>query len=113
MSVAVVPGRRWPRRTQSGPLAGLRVTLPGVRDEPRLALLEPELDLSRGAVAVLRQLQVHDLAVRVLIVGAALLLAPQEEDEVGVLLDRARFAQVRQPRFLRLPHLRLAAELAQ
>ena len=43
----------------------------------------------------------------------ALLLAPQEQDEVRVLLDRARLAQVRQPRLLRLAHLRLAAELAE
>jgi hypothetical protein len=39
---------------------------------------------------------------------AAFLLAPQEQDEVGVLLDGAGLAEVRQARLLRLAHLGLA-----
>ena len=50
-------------------LAGLGVALAGVGDEPRLPLLEPELDLAGRAVAVLGELEVDDLAVRVLLLA--------------------------------------------
>ncbi len=90
-------------------LADLCESLAGVGDEPGLALLEPELDLAGRAVAVLGQLEVDDLAVGVLILRpGTLLVTPQEEDEVGVLLDRPGLAEVGQARLLRLAHLGLA-----
>src|SRR4029078_5070664 len=61
---------------------------PRVRHEPRRALLEPELDLSGRAVSVLREFEVHDLAVGLLIVGAPLLVAPEEADQIRGLFDR-------------------------
>src|SRR5665811_2490872 len=73
----------------SRPLDRLGVALGGVADEAGLGLAEPELDLAGGAVAVLGQAQVDDLAVLVVALGGLLLLAPQEQDQVRVLLDGA------------------------
>src|SRR5690349_16396913 len=88
----------------------LGVALARIALEPGLALAEPELDVAGGAVAVLGELEVDDLAVEVarLLARPLLLLAVEEEHEVRVLLDGARLAQVRQSRLLRLAHLRLA-----
>jgi hypothetical protein len=61
-----------------------------------------------GPVAVLGELEVDDLAVLLLVVLTTFLVAPQEHHEVGVLLDRARLAKVRQAWLLGLAHLRLA-----
>src|SRR4051812_6861810 len=83
-------------------------TLAGIVHETRLRLLEPHVDLAGRPVAMLRELELDDLAVGRLVVSAALLLAPQEHHEVRILLDRAGFSQVREPRLLRLPHLGLA-----
>src|SRR5688500_17626850 len=79
----------------SGVAAGI-ASLLGVGDEARLALAEPQLRLAGWAVAVLGQPEVDHLAlgVRPCFLGGSLLLAPQEHDQVRVLLDRARFAQV-------------------
>ena len=57
-------------------LVHLREAFAGIRDEPGLALLEPELDLAGRAVSVLRELQVDDLPLGVLVFGAAALLVP-------------------------------------
>src|SRR5450755_657999 len=80
-----------------------RVALAGVAHEACLGLLEPELDLARGPVAVLGQLEVDHLAIGFLLLAGSFLLAPQEHHEVGVLLDRARLTQVRQTWLARLP----------
>src|SRR5664279_1621508 len=74
----------------------LGIALAGVVHEAGLGLLEPQLDLAGWPVAMLGQLQVDDLAIRVLVLAGAFLLAPQEHDQVGVLLDRPGLAQVRQ-----------------
>src|ERR1035437_6103090 len=88
---AVYPA--WPHAPRppahSSGLHGLGVACGGVAGEARLALAEPELDLAGGAVAVLGQAQVDDLAVRALVFAGLLLLAPEEEDQVRVLLDGA------------------------
>src|SRR5688572_9917360 len=47
-------------------LPDLGEPLPGVAHEPRLALLEPQLDLAGGPVAVLGELEIDDLAVGLL-----------------------------------------------
>src|SRR4051812_48078569 len=99
------PSRVTPR------LPCLRITVGGIADEACLSLLEPELDLAGRTVAVLGELQVDDLALLLLVVLTAFLVAPQEHDEVGVLLDRARLPEVRQPGLLRLAHLGLARQL--
>jgi hypothetical protein len=70
-------------------------------------------DAARRAVAVLGQLGVDDLALALGSVRGPLLLAVEEHHEVGVLLDRARLAEVRQARLVLVAHLRLPAQLAQ
>src|SRR6185369_7548320 len=86
----------------------LRVPLTCVALEARLALAEPELDVAGGTVAMFGELDVDHLAIHVDVLARLLLLPPQEHDEVGVLLDCAGLAQVRQAGLLRLAHLRLA-----
>src|SRR3954471_21843835 len=89
------------------PRLGFGVAFACIADKPRLALLEPQLDLACRAVAVLRETEVDDLTLLLLIVGAALLFAPQEHHEVRILFDGARLTEVGQPRLLRLAHLGL------
>jgi hypothetical protein len=41
-----------------------------------------------GPFRCFAEFEVHDLAVGLLIVGAPLLVAPEEADQIGVLFDR-------------------------
>ena len=61
----LLPGRDGVR-----PSADVGEALPGVVHEARLRLLEPQVDLAGGAVAVLRELELHDLAVGDLVVAS-------------------------------------------
>src|SRR4029078_775993 len=76
-----------------------------------------EMDDSGGAVALLGDDQLGDVdLVGVLlgpagVVGVVVVLAVEEHDHVGVLLDGARFAQVAHPRPVALALLAGAVEL--
>src|SRR5918994_1341907 len=59
--------------------AGLREPFAGVGNESRLALLEPQLEIAGGPVAVLGELHIDDLAVGVLVLRGAILLAVEEQ----------------------------------
>src|SRR5206468_11862156 len=102
-----------PRSARRESSAGLRVALTGVADEPGLALLEPEVHLAGGPVAVLRELELHDLAVLLGVLPRSLLVAPEEQHQVGVLLDRTGLAQVGEAGLLALAHLWLAGQVGQ
>src|SRR3954470_11579394 len=88
------------------------LTFVRVRNEPRLLLPEVELRLAGWAVSMLGQAKVDEFAFRIL-VFAALLLTPQEHHEVRVLLEGARFSEIRQPRLALLAHLRLPGQLGE
>ena len=63
--------------------------------EPRQVLEEGQLDGVGRPVAVLGDDQLGDAR---LVVGVVVLGAMKKQDDVGILLDRARFAQVGHPR---------------
>ena len=65
--------------------------------EPRVLFDERELDDTGGAVALLADDDLRDpfgRLVRLAVVVAVLLLAEDEEDDVGILLERARLAKI-------------------
>src|SRR5581483_8455668 len=93
-------------RSTASELPGVGVVL-----EARVLAEESELHRADGPVSLLADDDLGDaLLRRVRIVD---LVAVDEEDEVGVLLDRARLAQVRHHRALVRPLLEPAVELRQ
>src|SRR4051812_14529665 len=103
---------RKPEPSQCGQASTALVVVVGdVGHEARVVLLERQLDGPEPAVAVLGDDQVRDpLALGLLVV---VLVAVDEHHQVGVLLDRARLAQVAQHRALVGPLLDAAVELRQ
>src|SRR5688572_28072100 len=79
--------------------------------EAGVASLEPRLHRVDGAVAVLADDDLRDVLLLGLLVVD--LFAVDEDDEVGVLLDGARLAEVRQLWSLVLAVLQAAVELRQ
>src|SRR5215510_3659977 len=93
--------RRW-RASRGGRQVG----------EARVALLERELLEAGRPVAVLREDDLRD-AGRLGLLRVVVLVAVDEADEVGVLLDRARLAQVGEDRALVVALLDRTRELRQ
>src|ERR1700761_5341693 len=95
------PWRRWPSRCETAPWRrwpSRREPLPGIVGELGVLLLEGQDDLADGAVAVLGDDDVGlALPLGVLVV---VLVAVDEHDQVGVLLNLAGLTQVRQDRLL-------------
>ena len=81
-------------------------------DESCLVFHEVELPRSRRPVAMLRDAEVDRLSGRFRLVDP-IGLAPKEDHDVRILLDRARLPQVGESRLLRVAHLCLTRELAE
>src|SRR5437588_12475075 len=106
------PARYWPERARKRRSGRLLSTLE--LSEVRPLLLIEELDVPDGAVAVL--LHEHLRPVRLLL-GLGLLLlhvvlvAVEQDDDVGILLDGSRFPQVGHARPVIGPVLDVPVEL--
>src|SRR5262245_4327874 len=102
-------GRRIPQwRALAGGLFD-RLLLARPVGELRVVLEEDQADRADRAVAVLGEDQLG--TPRVLGFDVVVVVAVEEADHVGVLLDSARFAQIREDRALVWPLLRGAREL--
>src|SRR2546422_5316672 len=78
--------------------------------EARVLLQEGQLDLADGAVALLGDVDLGDTLL-LAVLGVVVLVAVEEADDVRVLLYRAGFAKIREPRHGWRAALDLAVQL--